>query len=149
MAASDVVTGVLAVVVLMYVARQIGREPLVIFWRRLTGSLPLRPLGSEPGAERWLAAGGIALFAGLGVAALVTHAVGYSITAIGLLLVSYTGVLIMLDRRGAARAFVRRLWTDQGFTVLAPLIQMRIIGAGMTIIGLIGAAVVVAAVLRS
>src|SRR6266511_4833517 len=99
MAVSDVVTGVLAVAVLVYVVRRIGRGPLVILGRRLTGSLPLRPLGSEPGAERWFAAGGIAIFAGLGVAALLTKEVGYPITALGLLLVSYTGVLIVLDRR--------------------------------------------------
>ncbi len=149
MAVSDVVTGVLAVAVLVYVVRRIGRGPLVILGRRLTGSLPLRPLGSEPGAERWFAAGGIAIFAGLGVAALLTKEVGYPITALGLLLVSYTGVLIVLDRRGAAGAFARRSWTEFGMTVPNPVLSMRVIGAGMAFIGLIGAAVVLAAAFRS
>ncbi|HKG38583.1 MAG TPA: hypothetical protein VKB25_06305 [Conexibacter sp.] len=55
---------------------------------------------------------------------------GYSIAALGLLAVAYTGVLVALDRNGAARAFVRRFWTEQGITVPAPMIQMRIMGGG-------------------
>lgn len=148
MAVSDVVTGVLAVAVLGYIARRIGRGPLVILIRRLTGSLPLRPPGFEPGAERWFAAGGVAIFGGLGVAALLSQEVGYPITAVGLLLVSYTGVLIALDRRGAARAFARRAWTEFGMTVPNPVLSMRIIGAGMILIGMFGAVIVLAEAFR-
>jgi hypothetical protein len=148
MAASDIVTWILAIAVLAYIARRIGRRPLVILGRRLTGSLPLRPPGSEPGAERWFAAGGVAIFVGLGVAALVEREVGYPITALGLLLVSYTGVLIVLDRRGAARAFARRSWTEFGMAVPDQLLLMRVIGAGMIPMGIFGAVVVLAEAFR-
>lgn len=83
--------------------------------RRLTGSLPLRPPGSEPGAERWFAAAGAFCVVGLGVAALLDKRVGYPIVALGLLCLAYTGVQVALDLNGAAKAFARRAWTEQGF----------------------------------
>jgi hypothetical protein len=146
MTVSDAIPYVLAAVALVIVARAIGRRPLAILGRRLTGSQPLRPLGSEPGAERWFAGGGLLVFAGLGVAALLSRAVGYSISAVGLLLVSYAGVLILLDRRGAARAFARRAWSDFDMSVPNPVLSMRVIGGGMILVGIGGAAIVMAQV---
>ena len=118
MAASDIITWIVAIAGLAYIAYRIGRGPFVILGRRLTGSLPLRPPGTEPGAERWFAAAGVTMFAGLGIAELVTRAVGYPITALGALLLSYTGVLIVQDHRGAARAFARRSWTSSAWSFL-------------------------------
>jgi hypothetical protein len=92
--------------------------------------------------------GAVVLVVGLGVAAFLSRPVGYSIAALGLLALAYTGVLVALDRDGAARAFVRRFWTEQGITVPAPMIQMRIIGGGMTFVGLVGAAIVLGEALR-
>jgi len=63
-------------------------------------------------------------------------------------LVSYTGVLIVLDRRGTARAFARRFWTEFGMTVPNPTLSMRAIGVGMAFIGFTGAALVLAAAFR-
>jgi len=148
MAANDIVTWALAIAALAYIAYRIGRAPFVILGRRLTGSLPLRPPGSEPGAERWFAAGGVAMFAGLGIAALVGEAVGYPITALGSLMLSYTGVLIVLDRRGAARAFARRSWTEFGMELPGQLLLMRFIGGAMIPMGIFGAAVIMAQVFR-
>jgi hypothetical protein len=148
MAASDVVTWVVAVLVLGYIAHRIGRGPFVILGRRLTGSLSLRPPGTEPGAERWYAAAGVAIFGGLGVAALVEKKVGYPITAIGLLLLSYTGVLITLDHRGAARAFARRAWSEFGMSVPNPVLSARVIGAAMIPVGIGGAVVVLTEAFR-
>ena len=144
MAVSDAILYVLGAVALVIVARAIGRRPIGMLGRRLTGSLPLRPLGSEPGAERLFAGGGALVFAGLGVAALFARAVGYAISAFGLLLVSYAGVLILLDRRGAARGFARRAWSDFGMTVPNPVLSMRVIGGGMAFIGLAGSLIAVA-----
>ncbi len=138
----------LAAAALVLVAGAIGRRPIAALARRLTGSTPLRPLGSEPGAERWFAAGGVVVLGGLGIAALLSEPVGYPVAAIGLLLVAYAGVLIALDRRGAARAFVRRTWTDFGISVPAALLQMRVIGAGMALVGLAGALIAVAQAFR-
>lgn len=138
----------LAAAALLIALRAIGRRPFAVFARRVTGSLPLRPLGSERGAERWLAIGGVASVVGMFVGSLVAKGIGYPIACVGLLLVAYAGIHVALDRNGAARAFVRRFWVEQGFTVLAPLIQMRIIGAGMAGIGLMGVVVVLAATFR-
>jgi hypothetical protein len=132
----------LAVAAIVYVLFRIGREPFVILGRRLTGSLPLRPLGSEPGAERWLAIGGAVTFAGIGVAALVSRRVGYPIAAGGLLVVAYAGLQVALDRDGAAETFVRRMWTDFGLTPPGALLQARVTGAAMAFIGCAGAAIV-------
>jgi hypothetical protein len=74
--------------------------------------------------------------------------VGYPIMALGLLLVSYTGVLMVLDHRGAARAFARRCWTEFGMTVPNPVLSMRLIGAGMVLIGLFGAVIVLTEAFR-
>jgi hypothetical protein len=148
MAASDVVTWALAIAALAYISYRIGRGPFVILGRRLTGSLPLRPPGSEPGAERWFAAAGVAMFVGLGIAALVGEEVGYPVTALGLLLLSYTGVLIVLDRRGAARAFARRSWTEFGMEIPGQLLLMRFIGGAMIPMGLFGAVVVLTEAFR-
>jgi hypothetical protein len=139
---------VLAAVALVIVARAIGRRPVTELARRLAGSTPLRPLGSEPGAERWFAVGGVVVLVGLGIAALLSESVGYPVVAIGLLLVAWAGVLIALDHRGAARAFVRRTWTELGISVPAPLLQMRVIGGGMVLIGLAGALIAVAQAFR-
>jgi hypothetical protein len=148
MTASDVITGVLAAAILVYVVRKIGHGPLGILGRRLTGSLPLRPLGYEPGAERWFAGGGVLVLAGLGVAALSARAVGYPIAAVGMLLVSYAGVLIVLDRRGAARAFAHRAWGEFGMSVPNPVLSMRFIGGVMVLMGIFGAAIFLAQLFR-
>jgi len=139
---------ILAAAALLIALRAIGRRPFVIFARRMTGSLPMRPLGSEGGAERWLAIGGVISIVGMCVSSFVTTRIGYPIVAVGLLAVAYAGIDVALDRNGAARDFARRLWTEQGFTVPAPLIQARIIGAGFAFVGLIGATVLVAATFR-
>jgi hypothetical protein len=149
MAASDVITTVLAAVILVYVARGIGRRPFVVFARRMTGSLPMRPLGSAPGAERWFAGGGVLVFVGLGVAALIARSVGYPISAVGMLLVSYTGVLVVLDHRGAARAFARRTWSDSGMSVPNPVLSMRFLGGVMIFMGIFGAVVIMTQVFAS
>lgn len=149
MTVSDALTAVLAVAVLVHVARGIGRGPLAILGRRLTGSLPLRPLGSESGAERWFAGGGVLGFAGLGIATLFSRAVGYPVSAVGMLFVSYAGLQVLLDRRGAARAFARRAWSEFGMTIPNPVLSMRAIGGAMSLIGLFGAAVFAAQVFAS
>jgi hypothetical protein len=148
MTASDILTWIVGVPVLGYIAYRIGRGPFVILGRRLTGSLPLRPPGTEPGAERWYAAAGISIFGGLGVATLIEKKVGYPITAFGLLLFSYTGVLITLDHRGAARAFARRAWSEFGMSVPNPVLSARVIGACMIPIGIFGAVVVLTEAFR-
>jgi hypothetical protein len=148
MAASDVVTWIVGVLLLGYIAYRIGRGPFVILGRRLTGSLPLRPPGTEPGAERWFAAAGVTAFVGLGVAALFEKKVGYPITAVGLLLLSYTGVLITLDHSGAARAFARRAWSEFGMSVPNPVLSARVIGAAMIPVGIGGAMVVLTEAFR-
>ena len=148
MAASDAIPYALTAGALVIVARSIGRRPFAILGRRLLGQAPLRPLGAEPGAERWFALGGVTTFVGVGVAALVWRPVGYSITALGLLAVAYAGVLIAFDDKGAARAFVRRVWTDFGISVPAPVIQMRVIGAGMVVIALGGVLIVLSEAVR-
>jgi hypothetical protein len=148
MTASNTISYVLTGVALVVVAVRLGRRPFVILGRRLVGREALRPPGVEPGAERWYALGGVAIFAGIAVAALVSRPVGYSITVLGLLSVAYTGVLVVLDRNGAARAFVRRFWTDFGISVPAPLVSVRIIGVGMVLIALSGVLIVLTEAFR-
>lgn len=99
-------------------------------------------------AGRAFAAGAAAALAGAAVGALVAKQLGYPIAALGLLLVAYAGVQIALDRDGAARAFAERVWTEQGISVPAPLLQMRIIGVGMAVVGAVGAAIVLAEAFR-
>jgi hypothetical protein len=146
MAASDIITWILGIAGLAYIAYRIGRGPFVILGRRLTGSLPLRPPGTEPGAERWFAAAGVTMFVGLGIAAVFRREVGYPITALGALLLSFTGVLIVQDHRGAARAFARRAWTEFGMEFPGQLLLTRIIGGAMIPMGIFGAVVVMAQV---
>jgi hypothetical protein len=45
----------------------------------------------------------------------------------------------VLDHNGAARAFVRRAWSDFDVSVPAPVIQMRLIGAAMFVVAIGGA----------
>lgn len=142
MAASDAIPYALTAGALVIVALSIGRRPFVILGRRLTGRTALRPPGTEPGAERWFALGGVVTFLGIGVAALVSRAVGYSIAAIGLLALAYTGALIAFDHRGAARAFARRAWSDFGISVRDPVGQAQVIGAGMVVVAIGGVLVV-------
>jgi len=142
MAASDAIPYALAVGALALVARAIGLRPFVILGRRLSGRAALRPPGTEPGAERWFALGGVVTFLGIGVAALASRAVGYSITAIGLLALAYAGALIAFDHKGAARAFARRAWSDFGISVRDPAGQARVVGAAMVVLAIGGVLVV-------
>jgi hypothetical protein len=95
------------------------------------------------GVGRLLGIAGVLALVGAAIGSDVSRPVGLPIATVGLLLLAYVGLQVALNRRGAAEDMAQRFWADQGISVPAPVLQARVIGLGMIVIGLGGAGVMV------